>query len=297
MRRSLFRLSATTWRRLGAAGLVLAHVAWVALGRGPDGRVRALMDLVPRPILGLSGWWEEHRVASSMEATTLAQAQTELDILRARLKELNLAQQQQGERLAEADEALRLLGLQRVLPLQFRAARVLANLRRAPFGGLILNQGAQAGFQPDQGVLCSEGVVGRLWAVSTTQSSVLPLDAYNASTAVMLGRSRATGILHGSGPGKAYVRYISAQEQVQVGEPILTSGLDQVFPRGLLVGWVSGVSKGEVELSLDVSLAAPLDRLALVLVLPPAPRLELQAPAPDPQAKAPEGAAPAGRTP
>jgi rod shape-determining protein MreC len=123
---------------------------------------------------------------------------------------------------------------------------------------------------------------------------VLPLDAFNASTAVMLGRSRATGVLQGTGPGRAEIRYISSQEIVQVGEPVYTSGLDRVFPRGLLVGWVASVKPKDIELRVEVSLAAPLDRLHLVLVLPPSPPMELQPAAPAAPAQPLPAAKPAG---
>ena len=111
------------------------------------------------------------------------------------------------------------------------------------------------------------------------QASLLPLDAYNASTGVMLARSRATGVLQGLGPGKAAIRYIGNQEVVQVGEPVYTSGLDRIFPRGLLVGYVSAVRPHDVELYVEVALAAPLDRLGLVLILPAHPQMEIQPPA------------------
>ncbi len=86
-------------------------------------------------------------------------------------------------------------------------------------------------------------------------------------------------MLQGLGPGKAAIRYIGNQEVVQVGEPVFTSGLDRIFPRGLLVGYVSAVQPHDVELQVEVVLAAPLDRIGLVLILPaaspdgsPAPR-------------------------
>ena len=82
---------------------------------------------------------------------------------------------------------------------------------------------------------------------------------------------------------QAQIRYVSNQEVVQAGEAVLTSGLDRVFPRGLLVGYVSSVAKGDLELRVTVNLSAPLDRLSLVLILPTQPPLEVQPPfvAPD----------------
>ena len=188
----------------------------------------------------------------------------------------------EGPRRAEAEEAIRLLGLKQQLPLETRAARVIANTRNAPFGGLVIDQGADLGLLPDQGIIAPEGVVGRIWSVGPRQASVLPLDAYNASTGVMLARSRATGVLQGTGPGKAEIRYISSQEGVQVGEAVYTSGLDRVFPRGLLVGFVSQVRPRDAELKVEVALSAPLDRLHLLLVLPPKPPVEVSSPAAPP---------------
>jgi len=157
------------------------------------------------------------------------------------------------------------------------------NVRSAPFGGMIIDQGQDAGVQRDQGAFCPEGVVGRVWEVSQQQSSLLPLDAYNSSTAVMLAQSRATGVLQGVGPGRAEIRYIGSQEVAQVGEPVYTSGLDRVFPRGLLVGYVAAARPQGPELQVDVSLAAPLSRLHQILLLPPQPRLNLAIPAPPPR--------------
>jgi len=151
-------------------------------------------------------------------------------------------------------------------------------MRPAVFGGLVLDQGQDAGLVPDQGVLVPEGIVGRLWSVGATQSKVLPADAPNASVAVMLMRSRATGVLQGLGSGRALIRYVSNQEVVQVGEAVLTSGLDRVFSRGLLVGYVAEVAKGDLELRVIVNLSAPLDRVSTVLLLPPQPPLEVQPP-------------------
>jgi len=71
---------------------------------------------------------------------------------------------------------------------------------------------------------------------------------------------------------------VSNQEVVQVGEAVLTSGLDRVFPRGLLVGYVAEVTQGDLELKVVVNLSAPLDRLNAVLLLPPQPPLEVQPP-------------------
>ena len=263
--------------------LLLGHLLWMALGRGPSGRWQQLANLLAAPPRAVSARWEGWRAARGARVSDLAKARTEVLGLRAQVTRLLTEREASAPRLAEADEAIRLLGLKKLLPLEFKAARVIVNVRKAPFGGMVLDQGADAGLEPDQGVIAPEGVVGRLWDVGATQSSLLPLDAYNASTGVMLARSRASGVLQGLGPGKAAIRYIGSQEVVQVGEPVYTSGMDRIFPRGLLVGYVSAVQSHDVELHVEVVLAAPLDRIGLVLVLPAHPQMEIQPPAGPPQ--------------
>jgi rod shape-determining protein MreC len=287
MYRSAWGWNPSGRRRWAIVALLLGHFLWIVLGRGPSNRWRHLLDILGAPSRAVSTRVEAWREDRRQKVSTYRDAVAEVARLRAQVASFQAARDADAPRLAEAEEATRLLGLKKLLPLTFRTARIISNVRRAPFGGMILDQGEDAGIQPDQGVICPDGVVGRVWDVSRDQSSLLPLDAYNASTGVMLARSRATGVLQGLGPGKAALRYIGSQEVVQVGEPVYTSGLDRNFPRGLLVGYVTSVRPRDTELVVEVALSAPLDRVALVLILPPRPQLELQPPAPQPQAARP----------
>jgi rod shape-determining protein MreC len=208
----------------------------------------------------------------------LNQAQIEIDKLRTQVTELLTEKERQAPKLAEADDAVRLLSLKKLLPIDVRTARVVVNVRQASFGGLIIDQGRDANLTRDQGIIGPEGVIGRIWDVGINQASILPVDACNASTGIMLAKSRATGVLQGIGSGKATIRYINNQDNIQLGELVLTSGLDQVFPRGLVVGYVSNVQPHDIELRVTVTLAANLDKIWLVLILPPRPKLELKIP-------------------
>lgn len=259
--------------------LWLGHGIWVVLGRGSGVYLRRSLDLFTGPSIWISMRWEQWKVDRSQRARDFASAQAEVARLRGELAELKLREAREAPERAEAREAIRLLGLRQSLGLDLRAARIVSNNRKAPFSGMVIEPAPGPALLPDQGVITAEGVVGRIWSSSPQQASVLPLDAYNGSTGVMLGRSRATGVLQGTSPGRAEIRYISSQEVVQAGEPVYTSGLDGVFPRGLLVGFVNSSRVRDIELTVEVGLAARLDRLHLVYVLPPSPPLELEAPA------------------
>jgi rod shape-determining protein MreC len=266
------------WQRLILVLLWLGHGGWVLLGPSQGRRWTGVTETLSRPSQGLAARWAGWRAARGEARRSFAEVRAENGRLTLELAQLRTQAAQEAPRLAEADTAVNLLGLKRQIPLDLKAARVIFSTRPAVFGGLILDRGLDEGLVVDQGVLVPEGIVGRLWSVTATQAKVLPADAPNASVAVMLMRSRATGVLQGLGSGRALIRYLSNQEVVQVGEAVLTSGLDRVFPRGLLVGYVADVAQGDLELRVIVNLSAPLDRVGTVLLLPSQPPLEVQPP-------------------
>ena len=263
-------------RRYALLALWAGHGAWVLLGQVPGRAWSQVATAFARPFQILAADFHDWRVVRAQRLQDLGAARAEMDRLRAELVARQVEAERQAPMLAEAEEAKRLLGLKAQVPLDLQGARILHSTRPGAFGGLVLEGGWDRGWQPDQGIIAPEGVVGRLWSVNRTQSLVLPADAPNAALAVMLTRSRATGVLQGLGDGRAEIRYINPQEVVQVGEAVHTSGLDRVFPRGLLVGYVTEARPSDLEMKVKVQLAAPLDRLRLVLVLPPEPPLEVQ---------------------
>lgn len=270
--------SPTGRRRWVLILLWMGHGAWVLSGPKAGSSWAGFASATTRPVESLAAGWRSWRLHRAERATDLEQAQAQLTSLRQQVQALQTAQMETGPQLADGAAAVQLLGLKTKVPLATKAARVLVAPVGAPFGGLILDGGADMGFVRDQGVIAPEGVVGRLWSVGATQSEVLPADAPNASIAVMLARSRATGVLQGTGSNRAEIRYLNNQEVVQPGEAVYTSGLDRVFPRGLLVGYVSDVKPGDLELQVSVALSAPLRRLPAVLILPLPTPLEAQPP-------------------
>jgi rod shape-determining protein MreC len=121
----------------------------------------------------------------------------------------------------------------------------------------------------DMAVITSAGgVVGKVLYVNRTTSEVLLINDQSSGVGVILEKSRLQGILKGTASGKIVLDKIMNDEQITVGEKVLTSGGDRIFPKGLLVGTVSDVSAGpESFLKITVKPAADLDRLEEVLVI------------------------------
>jgi rod shape-determining protein MreC len=106
----------------------------------------------------------------------------------------------------------------------------------------------------DMAVITSAGgVVGKVLYVNRTTSEVLLINDQSSGVGVILEKSRLQGILKGTAAGKVVLDKIMNDEQIEVGEKVLTSGGDRIFPKGLLVGTVKP--------------AADLARLEEVLVI------------------------------
>jgi rod shape-determining protein MreC len=82
-----------------------------------------------------------------------------------------------------------------------------------------------------------------------------------------LERTRVQGVLKGGGGNLPQLNYILNEHPVAAGDKVVTSGLDQIYPKGLLVGTVFGVSEGKVYKVVSVQPSTPLDQLESVLVI------------------------------
>ena len=148
-------------------------------------------------------------------------------------------------------------------------ARVIDNDRTTLFKTLLINKGTADGLRVGLPVLADRGVVGRIIETSWHASRVLLLIDENSNIDALIQRSRAQGILQGAGSAGCNLKYISRVEDVRTGDVVLSSGLAGVFPKGLLLGVVTGASRREGGLfqKIDVSPAVDFGKLEEVLAL------------------------------
>lgn len=152
----------------------------------------------------------------------------------------------------EAQRLQKLLMLQNEYPFKFVAARVIGRELAALFKTIQIDKGSSSGLVPGMAVIAPPGVVGRLTDVSWHSSKVLLLIDESSNIDVLVQRTRAHGIARGAGARGCAVRYISKIDDVQQGDLMVTSGLSNIFPKGLLVGRVSGVDHRDVGLFLQI---------------------------------------------
>jgi rod shape-determining protein MreC len=186
-------------------------------------------------------------------------------------------------RLAELETENRhlseLLELRDVLGLNAVAANVIGSDATGLSHTLILASGESNGLRPGMAVLSNQGVVGKIIAVSPHASRVLLIDDHNSALDGFDQRSRARGIVAGLVDDGLILKYTDRSEDIRAGDPVVTSGLDGIFPRGLLVGTIKYVHREGPGLFLNVSIAPAVEFRGLeqvLIVTQPPPHIDDQ---------------------
>jgi rod shape-determining protein MreC len=148
------------------------------------------------------------------------------------------------------------------------AAQVIGTSGSEQSRVLYIDKGSDDGLKPDMAVITPTGIVGKIVQVSRTSAQVLPINDQLSGVGAALKDSRLQGILKGAANGTTTLQYIMSDEPVKPGEPVITSGGDRIFPKGLEVGTVASVEPGkDLFLNIRVIPSARLDRLEEVLVI------------------------------
>jgi len=133
---------------------------------------------------------------------------------------------------------------------------------------LYLDKGADVGIHPDMPVITPDGVVGKVLAVFGDTSQVLMINDPSSGVGALMVNSRLQGVVKGTPTGGVMLDHIMVGETVQPGEPLVTSGGDRIFPKGVPIGTVLKTGTGHsLMLDIQVKPAANLNRLEEVLVI------------------------------
>jgi rod shape-determining protein MreC len=168
----------------------------------------------------------------------------------------------------------RLLAFDASLPYQTLGAHVIGRTPNFLSSTVYLDRGSLAGVRTDQPVISDTGIVGRTVLVTGNSCQVQLITNADASVGVMVERTRVPGVVRGTENLLLDLNYVSNTEEVNVGDALVTSGLDGIFPKGLPVGKVVDSQKGKTGFrTVRVEPSADIIRIEEVLVLlgPPKP--------------------------
>ena len=149
--------------------------------------------------------------------------------------------------LAQQTRSLeRLLELRQTVTLPTLSARVIATDATPYFRTLTIDRGRQDDVRPDLAVIAPDGVVGRIvGSPGPRAAQVQLLIDRNAAAGALIERTRVSGVVVGTDDSTLLqLEYVSNLEDVRVGDEIVTSGIDGIYPKGFRIGVVSDVADG-----------------------------------------------------
>jgi rod shape-determining protein MreC len=188
--------------------------------------------------------------------------------LKEQIEQMRLQQVRLSEEAAQARRLQSLLAFKEQFIAKTIPAQVIGSSGSDLSRFVYIDKGANDRIEPDMAVITAGGIVGKVLRVYPSTSQVLLINDQSSGVGALLEKSRLQGVLRGSPNGELILERVMSDEQVAPGDAVLSSGGDQIFPKGLPVGTVIRVSPGkELFLSIRVKPAADLSRLEEVLVV------------------------------
>ncbi|HTC41489.1 MAG TPA: rod shape-determining protein MreC [Candidatus Acidoferrales bacterium] len=192
----------------------------------------------------------------------------ENEALRIENDALKLTISQLQTRAAEADRLAGILGFKQTheqVPMV--GARVIAASAGTASRTIEVDRGERDGIRRNMAVITPDGAVGKVIEVYRDTAQVLLLTDKDGGAGAMLVDSRTQGVVGGTGEPMIQMKYVANEDIVNVGEKIVTSGMDKIFPKDIPVGTVVESKSGNTFKQIRVEPAARLDRLEAVIVL------------------------------
>jgi rod shape-determining protein MreC len=189
--------------------------------------------------------------------------------LKSEIHVLKMENSQYRELLATQERLEELLQFKQTINRPVLAAQVVGRDPTGWFQSVIIDKGKWAGIRLDMPVVNAYGVVGRVVSVSANYAKVLLIIDQNSAVDCLVQRSRDRGMLKGLMSEICMLDYVAKSNDITVGDIVVTSGLGDVFPKGLPVGRILDVKEISGELFKDIKIRTAVDfsKLEEVLVI------------------------------
>lgn len=252
-------------------GVVIVQVLLLAVQIKSDSQSRLIRvwSVSAASPVERSGAWGIGKVRDTWRHYfALSDAARENEQLRRENGELKLEVMQLQAKSAEADRLAALLNFKRSQSkVKMVTARVIASNPDANSAMIYIDQGAHDEIKKGMGVITPEGVVGKVIEVFRDTSQVMLITDRESGVGAMIENSRVQSPVSGTGEPLLAMKFVGNDEEVSVGQRVVTSGMDRIFPKDLPVGVISSVKPGAERKQIRVKPSANLEQLEEVIVL------------------------------
>jgi rod shape-determining protein MreC len=253
------------------AGVVIVQVLFLAVQIKRDSQGRLIRSWTVGAISPFerTGAWGFGRVRSVWNHYfALQNASRENESLRRENSALKLQVEELGSKAAEADRLALLINFRQLnhnVPML--GARVIGASADTASETIFLDRGARDGIRRNMAVITPDGVVGKIIEAFPNSAQVLLLTDKDSGVGAMLADSRVQSPVGCTGEPLLAMKYVANDDTVNLGERVVTSGMDRIFPKDLPVGTVAEIKPGNPFKLIRVRPAANLERLEEVIVL------------------------------
>jgi rod shape-determining protein MreC len=136
-----------------------------------------------------------------------------------------------------------LLNFRKTIANQVLVAEVVGQDPSPWFKTIIIDKGKSDGVEKGLPVVVSEGIAGQVIDISCNYSKVLLIIDQNSAVDALVQRTRDRGLIKGQSDGRCLLKYVLRKHDIKVGDTVISSGLDGVFPKGLRIGDVTEIIK------------------------------------------------------
>ncbi|BCS54484.1 rod shape-determining protein MreC [Geobacter sp. SVR] len=179
-----------------------------------------------------------------------------------------------NERVVAGNEALyanqrlsRLLGVKETVKAPTLTASIVGEDISSWFRTMLIDRGSSSGLREGMAVIAADGIVGQIVKVSGDTARVLLLTDHASGIAATIQRSRARGVVKGKGDGFCSLEFTTREEDVKVGDLVVASGIGGIFMKGMPIGEVTMVKRGEYGIFQTVTIRPAVNTAHLEEVL------------------------------
>ncbi len=201
-------------------------------------------DFVQSPVTSITSGFSNYFSSIS----NLRSAQSDNDLLKQKVQELELDIKGKEDLTAENDRLRSLLNLKEDSKYKVLTARIIGRDPSVWFDSSIINRGSLDGVKLNMPVVSDGGLIGRVTAVSplTAQFDLITRDKSGVGGVVgEIGSSNVLGVVAGTSKRDLVeMKYVSGSAEVQAGQVVYTTGQDGIYPAGLKIGEIVEVRSG-----------------------------------------------------
>jgi rod shape-determining protein MreC len=253
------------------AGVLIAQLLLLAVQVKRDSRGRLIRVWAVTAVSPFerSGAWGLEKISGVWNHYFALQSTSrENEALRVENDALKLTISQLESKAAEADRLSALMNFRESQPkVPMITARVIGASAGTASRIVEIDRGERDGIRRNLAVITPDGAVGKVIEVYRDDAQVLLLTDKEGGVGAMLIGSRIQGPVGGTGEPLLTMKYVATDDKVDVGEKVVTSGMDKIFPRDIPVGTVQEVKPGTPFKQIWLRPAAKLERLEEVIVL------------------------------